>query len=338
MKTPPPPPPDALALIPKSTASDAVPVVGDVTAAQKAAAAELFANARAENTFKAFRSDWALFDRWCAAHGHSSLPAAPDVVALYVVAMHQKGLKLSTVQRRLSTIRRKHQLEGRDPPASESINLAVAGVARTRGRQKQKKDPLVDDYIRRILPHIPNTLLGIRDRAVLLVSYAGAFRSAEVAALTVADIEQEKNGDLVLNVRRSKTKQEWSNHEKPLALRKDDLCAVTALHAWLKAAAITDGPVFRPLNKHGQVLPRAFKPHLITHMVKTYALAAGLDPSKFASHSLRAGHVTQRFDDGEDPFTIRKMTGHTNMNTLAEYDRRHLKDRTFAAMRPKEKK
>lgn len=337
MSHPPPPKPPSLSLVPRDASTVATPVVGNVSADERAAAEALFKNARAERSFKEFHGDWEIFSRWCAANGHSALPAAADVVALFVVHMHREGLKLSTVQRRLSTVRQKHKLSNLPVPESQSISLAVAGVARTRGRQKEKKDPLMEDDLLKLIAPIPKTIGGDRERAILLLGYAGAFRSAELAALTTRDIEQT-DGGILIHVRKSKTDQTWKGFTKPIAKRDDALCPVSALGKWLHRADIHDGPLFRPLHKHGGTIYRHMTPQVVTTIVKEACVRAGIEPEKFASHSLRAGHVTQRLNDGDDPLTIMGVTGHTSVEMLKEYDRRKAKNPMSVALRPKDRK
>lgn len=139
----------------------------------------------------------------------------------------------------------------------------------------------------------PHSLAGVRDRALLLVGYMGAFRRSELVALDVEDLEDRPEG-LALNLRRSKVDQEGHGRRKVLVYGSGPAtCPVIALRAWLAQAAITEGPVFRPVDRHGRLGARRLSGEAVADVVKRAARGSGLDPCFFAGHSLRAGHVTQ---------------------------------------------
>jgi integrase len=164
------------------------------------------------------------------------------------------------------------------------------------------------------------TLRGQRDRSLLLLGFAGAFRRAELVALTVADLEEVTLG-LRVRVRRSKTDQEGQGSVIPIR-RGTTHCPVSALRSWLRAAAITDGPVFRALWKGGvRVRATPLSAGAVAEIVKCYATRVGLDPGQFAGHSLRAGFLTSAAGRGASLWKLRDVSRHRSVDTLAGYVR-----------------
>jgi integrase len=161
---------------------------------------------------------------------------------------------------------------------------------------------------------------GIRDRALLLIGFAGAFRRSELVSLTVADIEQAKQG-LVIQLRFSKTDQAGEGRKVAIPFARGATCPVIALQQWITAAGITEGPVFRPVNRHGVIAETALTPQAVALVVKERAQAVGLDSAKYAGHSLRAGLVTSAAQLGVSSWKIRQQTGHRSDAMLIRYIR-----------------
>jgi integrase len=170
-----------------------------------------------------------------------------------------------------------------------------------------------------MLSRAPDTLIGLRDRALLLVGFAGAFRRSELVALDVEDLEFTEDGMKVL-IRRSKTDQEGAGQAVGIA-RGVNLCPVAALKAWLAAAGITSGPIFRPVNRHGRVQDRRLTDQVVALVVKRYAEAAGMDSRKYAGHSLRVGLVTSAAMNNVPEYVIQKQTRHKSTDMLRRYIR-----------------
>jgi integrase len=198
------------------------------------------------------------------------------------------------------------------------VKLTLAGVRRTLGVDQQGKAPVLTADIASMLSHVPDKLIGIRDRALLLIGFAGAFRRSELVALNVEDIELREDG-LRVTIRKSKTDQEAAGYVIGIAYGTK-LCPVLALQAWLSVAAIASGPIFRHLDRHGRILER-MSPEAVAIVVKRYAAAAGLDPTKYAGHSLRAGLVTQAAINGVPEMAIMKQTRHKSSDMLRKYVR-----------------
>jgi integrase len=167
---------------------------------------------------------------------------------------------------------------------------------------------------------LPDGLLGVRDRALLLVGFAGAFRRSELVSLDRPDLEFTKDG-LTVMLRRSKSDQEGQGRKVGIPYGSNpETCPVRALQAWLEAAAITDGPVFRGVTRHGKVQGR-LSGYAVALIVKRYAAVGGLDPSRYAGHSLRAGLATAAAIGGASERSIMNQTGHKSITMVRRYIR-----------------
>jgi integrase len=171
-----------------------------------------------------------------------------------------------------------------------------------------------------MLKRMPDTLTGKRDRALLLLGFAAALRRSELVALNLADLERT-DGGVLIHIRRSKTDQEAHGHVVPIP-RGGKLRVIEALDAWLAAAGIDDGFVFRPIRKGGSLQVTPLTDHAVARIIKRHAKAAKLDPDQFSGHSLRAGYVTEALANGADVLRVMDQTRHTSVQTLKGYDRR----------------
>jgi site-specific recombinase XerD len=276
---------------------------------------------KAGNTRRAYRSDWADFCSWCDTVNLDSMPAEPMTVARYLAQLANSGRKTATIQRRVAAIRAAHKAAGHEPPTNaEGVKGTMRGIRRTLGTRKVKKAPATAEVITRLQAVFPDTLAGIRDRALVLLGFAAALRRSELVALDVPDVDWRPKG-IVLNKRRSKTDQEGRGALIPVP-RGNALRPVDALEAWLSASGITSGPLFRSVHRSGALLEHRLSDRDVARIVKRYVAAAGIDAKVFSGHSLRAGFVTSALDAGVDPFKIMPITGHVKVDTLQEYDRR----------------
>lgn len=271
------------------------------------------------NTRKAYKSDWADFTTWCERTGESPLPATAIAVATYLAQLADGGKKSATIQRRIAAIRAVHKAANFEPPTNaEGVKAVMRGIRRSKGIRPNKKKPATADIIAKL--RFPETLTGIRDRALLLLGFAAARRRSELVALHISDVEWRPKG-ILLHIRRSKSDQEGKGTLVPVP-SGSKLQPVAALSAWLKASGITEGPIFRSIDRHGRVGKAALSDRAVADIVKKVCGAAGLEASAFSGHSLRAGFVTSALDDDVDYFKIMSITGHVKVDTLKEYDRR----------------
>lgn len=284
-------------------------------------AMEYIANSKAFNTVRSYRSDWKDFVRWCEKNGFEYLPATAETVACYLMDL-AKRCKVSTLQRRLSAISQAHKQAGFAGISTreEPLHSVWEGIRRTKGTAQKGKAPVLIDDIRAMVNTLPDTLLGIRDRALLLVGFAGAFRRSELVSLDVEDVEFTREG-LIVHLRRSKTDQEGQGRDIGIPYGSNPLtCPVRALQDWLEASGITSGPLFRAVQ-HGKVQSGRLSDKAVALVVKRYAEAAGLDASRYAGHSLRAGLATTAAMAGVSERAIMAQTGHKSVTMVRRYIR-----------------
>jgi integrase len=277
-------------------------------------------NAKAENTRRGYRSDWKDFTAWTAARGLCALPADPETVALYITDLAGR-LKTATIMHRLATISEAHKAAGLESPTRTSaVQLVASGIRRTKGTAQVGKAPILTADLRAMLDALPSNLIGARDRALLLVGFAGAFRRSELVGLNVEDVTFNTEG-MVVTLRRSKTDQEGKGATVGIPHGRGGTCPVTALREWLQRAEITDGPLFRAVGKGGRVMADRLNDKTVARVVKRTVEAAGLDPDQFAGHSLRAGLATQAAINGASDRAIMKQTRHRTRAMVDRYVR-----------------
>jgi site-specific recombinase XerD len=284
-----------------------------------AAAIDLAKAEKAASTRKAYGTDFRIFKAWCDAKGARALPAAPETVAAYLAA--QAGTsKASTLRRRIAAIRYAHKLAGFALPTdAEGVKATMRGIRRTFGSASARKAPAVAAKMQSMVATAPDSLAGIRDRALLLLGFAGAFRRSELVALDVADLEETETG-LLVTIRRGKTDQEAIG--RTIAIPRGDVaCPVKALRAWLDAAAIEAGPIFRPIDRAGTVRARRLTCRSVANFVKGYAARAGFDAGTYSGHSLRSGFLTSAAAKGASIFKMMDQSGHKSVDTLRGYVR-----------------
>jgi integrase len=201
------------------------------------------------------------------------------------------------------------------------ITEALRGIKRVHGTAPNQKAPVLTEDLRLMLRHTPAGMIGIRDRALLLVGFAGAFRRSELVSLDCAGLAFTSEG-MLIKLRRSKTDQEGQGRQIALPFGSNSsTCPVAAMRAWLEAAAITEGPVFRSIQKGGRVHAKRLSDKGVALIVKRYAAAAGLDAATFSGHSLRAGLVTSAARAGVPERVIMRQTGHKSIDMVLKYVR-----------------
>jgi site-specific recombinase XerD len=282
-------------------------------------AVDLAQAGKAASTRKAYGTDFRLFKTWCDARGVSSLPAAAETVAAYVAAESSRS-RPSTLGRRLAAIRYAHKLAGLPLPTdAEGVKATMRGIRRTLGSARVRKAPAVAARMLGMVATAPANLAGLRDRALLLLGFAGAFRRSELVALDVADVEETETG-LLVTIRRSKTDQEGKGVTIAIA-RGDIACPVKALRVWLDSAGIEAGPLFRPINKAGRMAATRLTDRSVANVVKAYAERAGFDAGIFSGHSLRSGFLTSAAANGASIFKMMDVSRHRSVETLRGYVR-----------------
>lgn len=274
-------------------------------------------------TLRAYRARLGTWSSWCEQTGRTPCPADPESLAAFLSESADQGRSVSWLGQLLAAVRWSHEQSGHaSPTAHPGVRACMAGIRRSVGVAPNRKAPATVDRLSAMVAHIDrDSSIGKRDAAVLLLGFAGAFRRSELVALDVADLEETDRG-LLVTIRRSKTDQEGRGRQVAiLPGSRRELCPVAAVREWLAAAEIEDGPVFRSVSRWGR--PGAkLSARIVSSIVKRYAESAGLEPSEFAGHSLRAGLVTSAAERGAKTAAIRAITGHKSGEMISVYTRR----------------
>jgi site-specific recombinase XerD len=282
------------------------------------------ANSKAANTVRAYQSDWRHFAGWCDSHSLRSMPASPGSVALYCADLADT-CKVATITRRLAAVSKVHQAAGHESPCAMKhavLKEVLDGIKRTVGVKQTGKAALLTNALRSLVAEIPDTLIGKRDAALLLLGFAGGFRRSELVALTIADIEFVEDDGAKVTLRKSKTDQEGQGRVVGIPYGSNpQLCPVRALRHWLTAAGITDGPLFRGVDRHGNVASSALSDQMVGRVLKQYCAVVGLAVATFGAHSLRVGMVTQASINGASERSIMGQTGHKSVAMIHRYTR-----------------
>jgi integrase len=293
-----------------------------------AAAAAYAEDAQSASTRRAYQSSWRTFAAFCASIEQGDLPASAGAVALFLadLAPHRS---VSTLSLHLAAIRDRHERAGLPAPASAELALVWDGIRNRHGRRPNRKRALTTQLLRKCIAKLPATRAGLRDRALLLIQFAGALRRSEVTALEIASdtgvceasrVEFWPEGVLIVLVR-SKSDQRGESRQIPIPMGKTALCPVAALRAWLSAADIRSGPVFRAVDRHDRVLARRLDPGSVARIIKRTARAGDLDPAVFSGHSPRAGLATSAAAAKVPMAPISQHMRHSKVETTMVYIR-----------------
>jgi site-specific recombinase XerD len=293
-----------------------------VTLADVASQARAYvAASRSENTRRAYRADWDHFIAWCDARGLSGLPADPTSVALYVTELADTH-KPSTISRRMVSVAQAHKAAGHPSPTTdERVRLVNAGIRQVHGVAPKQVRPVVTEDLRAMTNSCGDDPAGIRDRALLLIGFAAALRRSELVGLNASEVEETHDG-LVVTVRRSKTDQEGVGRKIGVPYGSNlATCPVRAWRSWGEKAGIAEGPLFRGIDRHGNIAESRLGDRGVALIVKHRAEAAGIDPNTVSGHSLRAGLATSAAAAGVSERAIAATTGHKSMTVLRGYIR-----------------
>lgn len=278
-------------------------------------AADLLRRSIAPASERALRSDLAQFHEW-----GGTIPASPNMICAYI-GDHAGQHAVATIQRRIASISKAHEMAGvPNPCRAEIVKATLRGLRRAHGTAQRQAKPLLRDDLLLVLDSLGNTMRDHRDRALLLLGFAGGFRRSELVGLNCADLEAARQG-LIVTIRRSKTDQEGAGRRIGIPHGRTRHCPVGALEAWLAIAGIEQGPLFRPVNRHGHVAKSALTGEAVSVVIRERLAATGIDPDGYSGHSLRAGFATSAAQAGVSTLKIRAQTGHASDAMLARYVR-----------------
>ena len=287
------------------------------------AAAGYAKGSRSAATWRAYEADWKVFQGWCGAVELVPLPATPHTVALFIAAEAKRGRAPSTLGRRLAAIRLMH-VGAKVPSPHDALEVdeVLHGIRRAWKRPPAQKAPAVDEVIMRMVDAVqPQTLKGLRDRALLLLGFAGAFRRSELVALDTDHLTAQDEGLSVL-IASSKTDQEGVGQTVAIPKVADSpYCPVRAVADWLVAAEISSGAVFRRVHRGDTVAQTRLSGQSVSLIIKNLAARVGLDPSRYAGHSLRSGFLTSAARNRASIFKMADQSRHKSLDVLREYVR-----------------
>lgn len=277
---------------------------------------------KANHTIDAYESDWNDFCDWCRYHHQTSYPAKPETIVNYINDLADYA-KSSTIRRRISAISENYNASGdhvENPCRAWIVKEALIGLTRLKGTVQKGKTPIYWEEIEEMIHRMDlSSLQALRDRAVLLLGFMGAFRRSELAGLDVEDIRKYPQG-IVVTIRHSKTDQTSAGQQIGIPyLSHSSMDCIHALQEWLTAAGITSGPLFRSFLKNGKVSSRRLSDKSINLIVKKYAASIGLNPEMYGAHSLRHGFATYAALQGVEERLIMKQTRHRSVEMVRRY-------------------
>lgn len=277
--------------------------------------ADLVRDSIAGNTRKAYALDLARFEAW-----GGTLPASDRMVARYI-ADHAATHAPTTLSRWLVSLGKAHRAaEFADPCCSELVKASLRGAYRTSERRPAPAKALLRDDLFMALDIMGARLKDARDRALLLIGFAGAFRRSELVGLNLDDIEHVRHG-IIVNLRRSKTDQLGHGRRIGIPLGRTRHCPVIALSDWIVRSGLDQGPMFRPIDRHGRIAHQRLSNEAVSCIIKQRLQAAAIDPEGYSGHSLRAGFATSAAMAGATTSKIRAQTGHKSDAMLGRYVR-----------------
>lgn len=268
-----------------------------------------------EGTKRGYQNDIAQFEAW-----GGTIPASPETIAAYLAHLSSTH-KTATIVRRITALSKAHEAIGAsNPTKSEIVKATMRGIKRTIGTASREAKPVLREDLFQMLECMSNSTKDMRDKALLLLGFAGAFRRSELVSLDVADIEHVRQG-IVVTLRRSKTDQTGTGRKIGIPFGRSKWCPVKSLTDWLAHAKIDTGPLFRGINRHGHFADQRLSGEAVCVIIKQRAEAAGFDPTGYSGHSLRAGLATSAAMAGASAWKIRQQTGHASDAMLNRYIR-----------------
>jgi integrase len=278
---------------------------------------------KAPRTRSAYESGWRAFLHWCAAADREALPASPASVRDFVSWCIVRQYRISTIVIRLCAIAHYHQRSGHASPYDEATRRYVANARRELREHRAGKLALSYDMLRRIMPMFPETLTGLRNRAMVLLGFASGWRRSEIVALRYSDVQFVPRG-VTLWQRHSKTDQTGQGRLVGIPSGSHELtCPVRALAAWIAVRGDWDGPLFVRLTGRQQITKEALEPRgQMLHLALRHAIRQiGENHNNYGAHSLRSGMVTTSAENGADLPAIMQRTGHRSVQTVLRYVR-----------------
>ena len=298
-------------------------IITDIKALQEETLLNL-QNSKANNTVRAYKSDFNDFRIFCAQNGFTSLPSEPKVVSLYLTHLSTKDAKMSTLKRRLVSIGVIHKLKGHYLDTKHpSIIENIMGIKRRKGSIQKGKKPILINNLKQIINVIDQKnkeeIKKFRDRSIILIGFSGGFRRNEIVSLDHDDLDFVPEG-LKINIKRSKTDQFGEGFTKALPyFDNSQYCPVISLKNWLEVSRITSGPLFRRFVKGSKLSENRLTDQTVALLIKQYLNLAGIKSKNYSGHSLRSGFATSAAESGVEERNIMAMTGHKSTAMVRKY-------------------
>ena len=281
-------------------------------------------SSKANNTVRAYKSDFKDFSLFCVQNGFESLPSDPNIVSLYLTHLSTKNVKISTLRRRLVSLGVIHKLKGLYLDTKHpSIVENFMGIKRRKGSIQKGKKPLLISYLKKLIDVIDEVnnekLKQLRDRSIILIGFSGGFRRNEIVSLDYDDLDFVTKG-LKINLKRSKTDQFGEGSIKALPyFDNPQYCPVISIQNWLKISEITSGPMFRRFIKGSKLSENRLTDQTVALIIKKYLKLAGINNKNYSGHSLRSGFATSAAESGAEERSIMAMTGHKSTEMVRRY-------------------
>ncbi len=281
-------------------------------------------SSKANNTIRAYKSDFNDFGLFCAQNGFKSLPSEPKIISLYITHLSTKEVKMSTLKRRLVSIGVIHKLKGHYLDTKHpSIIENLMGIKRRKGSVQKGKKPLLINNLKQIInvidKEINDEIKQLRDRSIILIGFSGGFRRNEIVSLDYDDLDFVSEG-LKINIKRSKTDQFGEGSLKALPyFENSQYCPVASLQKWLDMSKINEGPLFRKFKKGSKISDKRLTDQTVALLIKKYLEMAGINSKNYSGHSLRSGFATSAAESGAEERSIMAMTGHKSTEMVRRY-------------------
>ena len=282
-------------------------------------------SSKANNTLRAYKSDFKDFGAFCLKHGFDSLPTQPKIVSLYLTHL-SKNSKMSTLRRRLVSISMVHKLKGHYLDTKHPLIIEnLMGIKRIKGSFQKGKKPILINHLKSIVNIINeqeiDEIKKLRDKTIVLVGFGGGFRRSELISIDHEDLEFVTEG-VKITVKKSKTDQFGEGMLKGLPYFSNKLyCPVINLKKWLELSNIKSGPIFRRFVKGAVLTNNRLTDQSVVLIIKNYLNLAGIENSNYSGHSLRSGFATVAAEFGADERSIMAMTGHKTTQMVRRYIR-----------------
>ena len=298
-------------------------IITDIKALQEETLLNL-KSSKANNTVRAYKSDFNDFELFCAKNGFKPLPSEPKIVSLYLTHLSTKNFKMSTLKRRLVSIGVIHRLKGHYLDNKHpSIIENIMGIKRRKGSIQKGKKPILINSLKQIINVIDELdkeeIKKFRDRTIILIGFCGGFRRNEIVSLDHDDCDFVSEG-VKINLRRSKTDQFGEGFTKALPyFESSEYCPVISLKKWIDISKITTGPLFRRFSKGAKLSNNRLTDQTVALLIKEYLKLAGIDSKNYSGHSLRSGFATSAAESGVEERSIMAMTGHKSTEMVRRY-------------------